>query len=212
MNTLTEQQLRAAFSDHRSPPDPFDIVAPDNATPFPDDWLADKREGLRGAAILVPFVRDADGGLHVLLTQRAAHLKHHAGQVSFPGGAREPGDTSLADTAIREAAEEVGLASGRTDVVGYLRPQWTISNYAMTPVIAIVDGPVDLTLQESEVADAFQVPAEVLLDRRRHRIERRTFQSIEFDTVEILWRERRIWGATATVISRITKIMENNEL
>ncbi|MEN7344294.1 MAG: CoA pyrophosphatase, partial [Pseudomonadota bacterium] len=152
------------------------------------------------------------GSVEVLLTERAAHLKHHPGQISFPGGASEPDDRGLAETAIRETAEEVGIAVPAIDVIGYLRPQWTISSYAMTPVVALIQGPIAPVVDQQEVADAFLVPAERIFERRFQAVQRRSFEGMEFDAVEINWGEKRIWGATATVIQRVTKIIENNEI
>ena len=162
---------------------------------------------MRHAAILVPFV-DAGAGLEVVLTERAAHLKHHPGQVSFPGGAAEPGDADLAATALREAEEEVGIARERVEVLGYLRPQWTVSGYAMTPVIGLVAGDVALEPDPAEVAEAFRVPAGHLFDANQHRRERREYEGLAFDVIEIRWRQHRIWGATAGVIQRLHRILE----
>ena len=144
------------------------------------------------------------------MTERAAHLKHHPGQISFPGGAREPEDADLAATALRETSEEVGIPVSPQNIIGYLKPQWTISRYAMTPVIALVDGPIAPAVDPAEVADAFLVPAATVFDARNHDVQRRQFEGMEFDAVEINWRTKRIWGATATVIQRISKVLENN--
>lgn len=210
MATITASLLRTALTDHREPPSPTDIILPENSAGLPADWQRMQSENLRVAAILVPFIERATGEIEVLLTERAAHLRHHAGQISFPGGASEPEDTDLAATAIREAREEVGLRAEQIEVIGFLRPQWTISNFAMTPVIALVSEPVTLALQASEVASAFCAPADVLLNPDSHRIERRQVGEATFDTVETVWQSRRIWGATATVLRRISFLLRNN--
>ncbi|MFK8053688.1 MAG: CoA pyrophosphatase [Woeseiaceae bacterium] len=209
MGSFDEPTIRAALASYRSAPGPRDIIPPENATGLPEDWPAGGRSGLRVAAILVPLVVRQGGEIDVLLTERAAHLRHHAGQISFPGGAEEAADRGLADTAVREAREEVGLDPSLVEVVGYLKPQWTISNFAMTPVIGLVSEPVSLELQTDEVADAFFAPASHVLDLNQHRVERRSLGAISFDTVEASWDGRRIWGATATVLNRLAKIINS---
>ncbi|MEO0630799.1 MAG: CoA pyrophosphatase, partial [Planctomycetota bacterium] len=113
--------MRRALVGHEAPPDPQDVVVPEAEPALPADWRERRVAGARHAAILVPFV-DTGAGLEVVLTERAAHLKHHPGQVSFPGGAAEPRDADLAATALRETEEEVGIEASRVEVLGYLRP------------------------------------------------------------------------------------------
>ncbi|MEL6949156.1 MAG: CoA pyrophosphatase [Pseudomonadota bacterium] len=203
-------RLRRALVGHEAPPDPNDVVVPVAEPALPEGWRERRIAGARHAAILVPFV-DTGDGLEVVLTERAAHLKHHPGQVSFPGGAAEPHDANLAATALRETEEEVGIQASRVEVLGYLRPQWTISGYTMTPVIGLVSGAVSLMPDPSEVATAFQVPAAHLFDVRQHRHFRREYDGFAFDALEIQWREHRIWGATAGVIERLHRVIERQD-
>ncbi len=200
-------RLRQALEGHTAAPDPTDIVLPVPEDRLPAGWRERRLSGVRHAAILVPFV-DAGAGLEVVLTERAAHLKHHPGQVSFPGGAAEPEDVDLAATALREAEEEVGIARDRVEVLGYLRPQWTVSGYAMTPVIGLVAGDVALAPDPTEVAEAFRVPAGHLFDAGQHRREQREYEGLTFDVIEIQWQRHRIWGATAGVIERLHRLLE----
>lgn len=202
-------RLRRALAGYESPPDPNDVVLPVADDALPEGWRERRLAGARHAAILVPFV-DTGAGLEVVLTERAAHLKHHPGQVSFPGGAAEPQDADLAATALRETEEEVGIAASRVEVLGYLRPQWTISGYTMTPVIGLVSGAVSLLPDPSEVATAFQVPATHLFDARQHRHFRREYDGYAFDALEIQWQQHRIWGATAGVIDRLHRVLERH--
>ncbi|GAM59573.1 hypothetical nudix hydrolase yeaB [Vibrio ishigakensis] len=102
---------------------------------------------------------DRGDSLHVLLTKRAEHLKHHPGQVSFPGGKYEESDKDLSFTAVREACEEVGLKEEQITVVGELPALPTISKFAVTPFIAFVDADYSIELDDNEVAEAFEVPA-----------------------------------------------------
>ncbi len=207
---LTADQLRLALTQHRGAPDPADVELPVPVEKLPAGWQEENLASIRVAAILVPFV-DRGAGLEVLLTERAAHLKHHPGQISFPGGAAEPGDDGLAMTALRETEEEVGVPMDRVEVLGYLRPQWTISGYSMTPVIGLINGDVDLRPDPAEVADSFLVPASHLFDSRQHRREQRIYEGLEFDVMEISWQRHRIWGATAGVVDRLYNIIKNSK-
>ena len=165
----------------------------------------------RHAAVLIPLVvREAhEGGLQVLLTQRTAHLKSHAGQISFAGGRAEPSDPSLIDTALREAAEEIGLAREHIEVLGTLPEYRTISNFIVTPVVALVHPPFTLTLQESEVAEAFEVPLTHLTNPQNHeRRAREFFGKLRYFYAmpyqePVTGSERFIWGATAAMLRNL---------
>src|SRR6266545_6615128 len=128
-------------------------------------WRSERE--IRPAAVLVPVVR-REGGLTVLFTRRTAHLNDHAGQISFPGGRSEPGDTGAAETALREAAEEIGLAAAQVEVLGKLQEYVTVTGYRVTPVVGLVTPPLELRLDEFEVAEVFEVPLEFLLDPANH--------------------------------------------
>ena len=128
-------------------------------------WLRDRE--IRSAAVLVPVVKRKHG-LTVLFTRRTAHLNDHAGQISFPGGRSEPGDADAAETALREAAEEIGLAPAQVEVLGELPEYVTVTGYRVTPVVGLVTPPLELRLDEFEVAEVFEVPLEFLLDPANH--------------------------------------------
>src|SRR5207244_4441997 len=121
-----EAWLRSRFAEPRT-------VSPIAAG---DGHLWRSPEEIRPAAVLVPVVR-REGGLTVLLTRRTAHLNDHAGQISFPGGRAEPGDADAAQTALREAAEEIGLEAARVEVLGELHPYGTVTGYRVTPVVGL---------------------------------------------------------------------------
>ncbi len=156
----------------------------------------------RRAAVLVPLLQTA-GGLELLFTVRSAGLPHHAGQISFPGGRLEPGE-SLADAARRETLEEVGLDVSETDLLGTLRELPSPARYLVTPVVGLVQWPQPLSLSAAEVDEVFTVPVADLLgltpntEVRLLAGQRRTIYSYAHRGPE---RERLIWGLTGTVVA-----------
>ena len=110
----------------------------------------------------------ASSELTVLFTRRTAHLHDHAGQISFPGGRAEPGDAGAAETAMRETREEIGLAAERVEVLGELPQYVTVTGYRVTPVVGLVTPPLDLKLDDFEVAEVFEAPLAFLLDTANH--------------------------------------------
>lgn len=151
------------------------------------------------AAVLVPIL-DRPEGLSLLLTRRAKHLSHHPGQISFPGGRLEAGDSGAADAALRETEEEVGLPRAHVDVVGYLDNYITITGYCVTPVVGIVNPDFELRLDKSEVAEAFEVPLDYVLDERKVVRRRKRLFGAEVSYFEIPYRHYNIWGATAGML------------
>ena len=118
------------------------------------------------AAVLVPLV-EREPGLTVLLTQRAATLKDHAGQISFPGGRIEPDDADAWRAALREAHEEIGLAENFVEFAGYLPDHWVGTGFRVTPVVGFVNPDYQLRIAAAEVHDVFEVPLEFILDERQ---------------------------------------------
>lgn len=153
---------------------------------------------LRPAAVLVPIVHGDEPG--ILLTQRAAHLTSHAGQVSFPGGRIEPGDASPEAAALREAEEEIGLAPGHVELAGRLPDYVTGTGYLITPVLGLLPDGLVLTPSPDEVAEIFTLPLSTLLDPRAPERRTRLFRGRE--RLFWVWPHERhyIWGATAAIL------------
>ena len=151
------------------------------------------------AAVLVPIINRADG-LMLMLTLRSTGLPEHAGQISFPGGRVEPEDVSLADAALREASEEVGLAAKHVTILGELAPYETVTGYRVTPVVGWVEPPFELKPDPIEVADVFEVPLAFLLDEHNRQRHFRMFGEMRVEFWAIPYGERYIWGATAGMI------------
>ncbi len=154
---------------------------------------------LTPAATLVPLVERPEG-LTVLLTQRTAHLHDHAGQISFPGGRVEMSDADPLATALRETAEEIGLAPERIEILGYLDHYETGTGFLVTPVVGMVQPGFVLTLDRFEVDEAFEVPLGFILDPANHRREFRMVSSGRREFYVIEYGERYIWGATAGML------------
>lgn len=178
--------------------------------PGSEHWPASMQErlrrGLKPAGVLIPVI-ETRTELSVLLTQRAADLKHHPGQVSFPGGRMEEHDEDVCVTALRETREEVGIDPRAVSVIGYLESMPTITGYAVTPVIGLVEGPAQLSIDTTEVEYAFEVPLEFLLDARNERPVEREFEGQVLTMMELHYEGQRIWGATAMMLQLFRKIL-----
>jgi 8-oxo-dGTP pyrophosphatase MutT (NUDIX family) len=163
------------------------------------------------AAVLVPIV-DRPDGLTVLLTQRASHLRHHAGQISFPGGRIETDDESPMHAALREAEEEIGLAREHVAPAGYLPPHVVVSGYWVTPVVGFVQPQFALKLDPREVESTFEVPLTHILDSRNHRARERSLGSMTIHVYEIPFGPYNIWGATAAMLMELVKTCRGAEV
>lgn len=161
---------------------------------------------LTAAAVLVPLVERPDG-MTVLLTRRSDDLPDHAGQIAFPGGRVEPGDADAAATALREAAEEIGLAPDRVEIVGTLAPYRTGTGYRITPVVGFVAPPFDLAPDPAEVAEVFEVPLAFVLDTANHRRDSMLWRGELHWYDAMPYGERYIWGATAGMLVRFARLV-----
>lgn len=186
----------------------------------PPDWRpefsGDGRQIERApaeASVLIPLV-ERDGGLALLLTRRTDHLRDHAGQISFPGGRREPEDADAAATALRETEEEVGLMRRHIEVIGALPIYTTVTNFVVTPVVALVAPGFALQPDPVEVAEAFEVPLAFLMNPAHH--QRHAFEWRAGDRREFLampWhppdraQPHFIWGATAAMLRNLYRFL-----
>lgn len=159
------------------------------------------------AAVLVGLVPRA-GAFNVLLTVRNVDLRHHAGQVSFPGGRIEPGDAGAADAALREACEEVGLQRAQAEPLGWLDPLLTVTGFRILPLVALVSPDFAPVADPREVAEVFEVPLDYLLadaNLRRVPVEYRGRAREVLEYVPFPGVEARIWGATASILHNLTR-------
>lgn len=158
---------------------------------------------LRPAAVLIGVRPGLDGsltGARVILTRRSAQLRHHPGQVAFPGGKLDQGDPSPEAAALREAHEEIGLEPSSVTLIGRLPDHQTVTGYLVTPVLGLVSGPYHPRCEPGEVAEIFEVPLSHLLDIRNYRIESRHWRGQLRHYYTIPWGPWYIWGATARIL------------
>ena len=172
---------------------------------YGDDGAGREAAALTPASVLVPIV--AHQALSVVFTQRTSHLKHHSGQISFPGGRAEPEDPTPEFTALREAEEELGLAPERVEVLARLPEYCTRTGFCVTPVVGLLAPPLVLAPDRGEVEEVFEVPLAFLLDPRNHERRTREFQGQTVGFYVIQYGERHIWGATAGMIVNLYRML-----
>ena len=158
---------------------------------------------LRPAAVLVAVWRD-----QLILTKRASHLKHHPGQIAFPGGKVEAHDVSPEAAALREAHEEIGLRPEKVEVLGRLSPHETVTGFSMTPVLGLVRDDLNLVPEAGEVEEAFTVPLTHVLDPVNFAIERRLWRGQWRRYYTSAYGPYYIWGATARVLRGLAERMQ----
>lgn len=160
------------------------------------------------AAVLVGLV-PRESGTQVLLTRRTDALRHHAGQVSFPGGRVEPGDRDAASAALRETREELGIAPAQLHALGYLDPLLTATGFRVLPVVALVDACYVARPDPGEVAEVFEVPLAFLLDPVNLAAQPFEWQGRMRTVWEYRYPAQRIWGATASMLLNLRTRLED---
>ena len=171
--------------------------------------LGDVSNGLAAnavaAAVMIAVTDRAQPG--VILTLRREDMRTHAGQVAFPGGRIDPGETAE-EAAVREAWEELELEPALIDIVGALEPYRTITGYVVTAVVGVIPPDLPLKPHDLEVADWFEAPLHHLIDPANHLSRTAVFDGRERHYYEILWKDRRIWGATAAMIVNLSRRLQ----
>jgi 8-oxo-dGTP pyrophosphatase MutT (NUDIX family) len=154
---------------------------------------------LKRAAVLIPIVRHAAGGWALLFTRRSDQLQAHSGQIAFPGGGVEAGET-LAAAVVREAQEEVGIPSAAVRLIGRLDDLITNSGFLVAPFVGVIEERIDYVLQESEVVEVFEVPLDALLNPAQPQVRYVTFRNRRFPAYFYPYDRFEIWGLTGRVL------------
>ncbi|MGB7406454.1 MAG: CoA pyrophosphatase [Pacificimonas sp.] len=171
-----------------------------------DEGFAPDEGDLKAAAVLIPLIdHPSDAGL--LLTVRNAALSKHAGQVAFPGGRTDPGETAI-EAALREAHEEVALSPQNVEVVAELDDYVTGTGYRVTPVIGVIPPDLKLRPSEAEVAEIFELPLAHAVDPVRQLRETGFWKGRERAYYAIDWKPQRVWGATAGMIVNLRRTLD----
>lgn len=182
-----------------------------DAHPLRPDISASELSVVREASVLIPF--HSPPGVdepHILLTLRPQYLRSHAGQVSLPGGRREPEDESPQATALRESEEEIGAEAHQIEVIGELGAVYMPSGYRITPFVGVLASDTELRPCPVEVECVFHAPASLLLDPDNYRRSTMMFRNREREILELQYGEYRIWGATAAILHGFGKAIRRS--
>lgn len=191
-------QLRAALARVRAPSSDYDLN--------PGTVLAEARR-LRSAGVLVPVQADGTEA-RLVLTKRSSALRHHPGQIAFPGGRQDPGDADATAAALREAQEEIGLDPASVTVLGCLPPHETVTGFLVTPVLGLLRAPFTPMPEAGEVDEVFDVPLAHVLDARNYAIEARLWRGTLRRYYTVPFGPYYIWGATARILRVLADAVE----
>ena len=203
---LDAVSIRDRLAGTEMPADPLAVDLSRTGGRLPMRLAGLRLDELRPAGVLIPIIERREA-LTVLLTERSADLKQHAGQVSFPGGGMEPHDEHILATALRETHEEVGIEPALVNVAGYLKPMPTITGYAVTPVVGLVSERFELSIDPVEVETAFEVPLEFLMDAGNEEHSEREIDGVVYPIITFHFEDHRIWGATAGIIAMLRELL-----
>lgn len=193
----TISKLKKALSKHAKPSSDYDL----NTKGMPPKDMV-----LRDAAVLVPLVISGSQPM-VILTKRSSKLKHHPGQVSFPGGKREDSDKDLEQTALRETYEEIGLIPSDAKVIGSLPTHQTVTSFSVTPFVALIEKPFTPMPDHGEVEEVFTVPFSFLSDLNNYSVQYRFWRGEKRFYYTVPYGPYYIWGATARILFGLANTM-----
>lgn len=198
MRSEAEDRLRAVLRRARAPSSDYDLN-PDTVLP------AGRR--LRPAGVLVPVLAEA-GQARLFLTKRSSALKHHPGQIAFPGGKQDEGDADITAAALREAQEEIGLEIANVEVLGCLPSHETVTGFDVTPVLALVRRKFAPVPEAGEVEEVFDVPLDHVLTLGHFSVQSRRWRGVRRNYYTVPFGPYYIWGATARILRTMAEAAE----
>lgn len=190
-------RVEAALADEGAPSSDFDLN--------PGVVLPPGRR-LRDAAVLLPLIRAA-GGAELILTRRSSRLKHHPGQIAFPGGKVDETDADTVAAALREAEEEIGLPPAQVRPFGRLPVHETVTGFRVVPIVAEITGPFEPIPEAGEVDEVFSVPLEHVITKSRYSVQSRMWQGRARHYFTVPYGPYYIWGATARILRGLAERM-----
>lgn len=164
---------------------------------------------LKPSAVLIPLIQK-EGKINIILTKRSEKLRNHSGQVSFPGGRCDATDINMADTALREAEEEIGLSRSHVEIIGAMDDYETVTGFSVTPVVGFIETLPELVPDPTEVESVFDVDLDFILDEANHQVQSRVWQNKERHFYVFPHAEYYIWGATAAMLVRFAKTIKEH--
>lgn len=204
--------IETRLADRPPPVDPRAELLESVHGSVPGELLEMLDRPARPAAVLLGLV-ERRSGLHIIFTERAASLKEHPGQVSFPGGRIEGDDPSPMSAALREAEEEIGLKAEKVSVAGCLDPYLTVTGFLITPVVGFVDESFIARPNPVEVIEVFEIPLKKVLKRQSIEKGYRTRPDfgVTFQIYELSFGGHYIWGATAAILLKFLNLISNEK-
>ncbi|WOI32511.1 CoA pyrophosphatase [Tritonibacter scottomollicae] len=197
MSALAAKITKALTRNHEATSD-FDLN--------PGTVLPVERE-LRSAGVLIG-IETFDTVPQVILTKRSSALKHHPGQIAFPGGKVDAGDRDVTDAALREAWEEIALPRDLPRILGQLPAHETVTGFQVTPVVALIERPFEVRAEVGEVAEVFRAPLAHVLDIERYQIQSRRWRKTRRHYFTVPFGPYYIWGATARMLRGFASMMD----
>jgi 8-oxo-dGTP pyrophosphatase MutT (NUDIX family) len=200
--------IRQSYLNTSPSKDPVEEVKKKLPQPIVQQYIEKTR--LKHAAVMIGITQSEENELRVLLTKRTSHLKHHAGEISLPGGSFDHDqDQDITMTALREAEEEIGLGREESELIGYVSPQVSLgTGFIVTPIVSLIPKDFHPTLNKNEVEEIFEVPISFLLDRNSLQNERRIYDQIEWTVYSYNYLDYMIWGLTAQILRKFSGIID----
>jgi 8-oxo-dGTP pyrophosphatase MutT (NUDIX family) len=203
--------IRKSYLNTFPPEDPVQEVKNKLPKPIVEHYI--KRTKLKHAGVMIGITQSEENELNVLLTKRTSHLKHHAGEISLPGGSFDVSqDQDITMTALREAEEEIGLDRDQSELIGYVSPQVSLgTGFIVTPIVSLIPKDFLPTMNKDEVEEIFEVPLSFLIDQNSVQNERRIYDQIEWTVYSYRYFDHLIWGLTAQILRKFSGLIVSDQ-